>query len=431
MNDTPAKRPFGHLLHVLLTIAIYWVVAASLQRLAYPTATAFSVWGLQTALAATAVFVAALAVGTLCTRQASSLGGLVTGVFLIASVIMVIDNLAVQVWLGSPQSYAEWLRRMIVLEIPAAIFILWFLYGPPQAAFPTRWRGLPVLVCYGLSQWIVFSYLPSGPFFTASADEIYESYTTVDIESLYHAQPALMQGQIDGLAPQQPGKPEMFGLLLGGSSYQSVFISEVEKGRAVLEQVYDAPRHFLQLANSEDEPQRFPMANRANLETALQALARHVGPEDVLFLYLTSHGSNDLFSLSFYEAGTTDLLAADFAAMLDRAAIGPAVIVLSACHSGSFIDELARPDRLILTAAAADRTSFGCRDGNEWTDFGQAFMAESLILQADPRQAFARAQKVIKQREFWQMLRHSLPQSSEGAEFAAALAPVLTALPAD
>lgn len=40
----------------------------------------------------------------------------------------------------------------------------------------------------------------------------------------------------------------------------------------------------------------------------------------------------------------------------------PTVLVLSACFSGSFIDGLAGPNRMILTAARHDRASFGCSE---------------------------------------------------------------------
>lgn len=38
----------------------------------------------------------------------------------------------------------------------------------------------------------------------------------------------------------------------------------------------------------------------------------------------------------------------------------PTVLVVSACFSGIFVDGLAAPNRMIITAARRDRTSFGC-----------------------------------------------------------------------
>ncbi len=48
----------------------------------------------------------------------------------------------------------------------------------------------------------------------------------------------------------------------------------------------------------------------------------------------------------------------------------PTVVVISACHSGTFIDNGARrPNRLVLTAAATSRTSFGCGADDEYTNY--------------------------------------------------------------
>ena len=40
----------------------------------------------------------------------------------------------------------------------------------------------------------------------------------------------------------------------------------------------------------------------------------------------------------------------------------PTVVVISACYSGIFVDGLAAPNRMIMTAARRDRSSFGCSE---------------------------------------------------------------------
>lgn len=40
----------------------------------------------------------------------------------------------------------------------------------------------------------------------------------------------------------------------------------------------------------------------------------------------------------------------------------PTVVVISACYSGIFVDSLAAPNRMIMTAARRDRSSFGCSE---------------------------------------------------------------------
>jgi hypothetical protein len=256
-----------------------------------------------------------------------------------------------------------------------------------------------------------------------------EAYEPVDVEALYAAQDRLMGGQIAGLAAEVPGEPDVFALALGGTSYQSVFLTEVDSVSAILDARYGSGKRTLRLANSADDPTRYPLANRANLARALMEIGKRQGPEDVAFLFLTSHGGEDVFSLSFYEAGTKDLTAPDFAKMLDDSGIGPAVIVLSACFSGSFLDDIAAPDRLIITAARSDRTSFGCRDGAVWTEFGESFFDRALRSEPDPRKAFPLAAEDVARKEAADGLTPSLPQMVAGAEIGPVLDRLLAALP--
>ena len=55
----------------------------------------------------------------------------------------------------------------------------------------------------------------------------------------------------------------------------------------------------------------------------------------------------------------------------------PTVVVVSACHSGTFIDnQMRKPNRVILTAAAADRTSFGCGSDDEFTYYDRCLLQQ-------------------------------------------------------
>lgn len=74
-------------------------------------------------------------------------------------------------------------------------------------------------------------------------------------------------------------------------------------------------------------------------------------------LYFTSHGAPT--GLVFGEAPQ---MTPDVMVNLIRNACGtrPTVVIVSACYSGIFVDSLKTPNRMILTAARRDRTSFGC-----------------------------------------------------------------------
>ena len=73
-------------------------------------------------------------------------------------------------------------------------------------------------------------------------------------------------------------------------------------------------------------------------------------------IYFTSHGSP-----AGIVVGERILSPAGLSQMVDEACgERPTVVILSACFSGVFIPPLSRTDRMVLTAARPDRTSFGC-----------------------------------------------------------------------
>jgi hypothetical protein len=178
----------------------------------------------------------------------------------------------------------------------------------------------------------------------------------------------------------------------------------------------------VRLANSRDHPERYPLANVRNLDAALARIAEAMNPdEDVLLLFLTSHGSEEIVSAGYWELRTTDLDAGTLAASLAASGIRHAVVIVSACNSGSFIPQLETPDRLIITASAAERNSFGCSNENEWTYFGEAYFDRGLRATHDFRTAFDAAAELVA--EWEHELGHvpSDPQIALGAGIEAVL----------
>ncbi len=101
--------------------------------------------------------------------------------------------------------------------------------------------------------------------------------------------------------------------------------------------------------------------------------------------------------------------------------------MVSACHSGSFIPALADASTLVITAAHAERTSFGCEDRREWTYFGDAFFNQALRTERSFERAFDRAKRTIGRWEKEQGLVQSLPQIAGGEALRARLAALVKA----
>ncbi len=110
------------------------------------------------------------------------------------------------------------------------------------------------------------------------------------------------------------------------------------------------------------------LSSSTNVRNALSTL----GGEACL-VFVTSHGDERGFFLRpddrlFGPAAFERALTAGCGAV-------PTVAVVSACHSGTFInDQAKKPNRIIMTAAAADRTSFGCGADDDYTYYDQCFL---------------------------------------------------------
>ena len=99
---------------------------------------------------------------------------------------------------------------------------------------------------------------------------------------------------------------------------------------------------------------------------------------------------------------------------MDKSGIRWRVIVISACYSGSFIPALQSPETLIITASAADKTSFGCNNEADYTYFGRAFFDLAMREQSSMKTAFDQANQTVTKWETSQGFEPSEPQWSIG-----------------
>jgi Peptidase C13 family len=156
-------------------------------------------------------------------------------------------------------------------------------------------------------------------------------------------------------------------------------------------------------------------ATTASLAATLQATAKNMdAANDALFLILTSHGSQDGLAVVAGRRRET-LTPARLADMLNTTGIRHRVVVISACYSGVFIPRLANADSLVITAADADHSSFGCEDRAKWTYFGDAFFNTALRRTTRLKDAFVLARKLVAQREARNGFVPSHPQMAGGA----------------
>lgn len=120
-------------------------------------------------------------------------------------------------------------------------------------------------------------------------------------------------------------------------------------------------------------PQRYPAVRpqktdpQAIYDSLRELTARATGG---CLIYFTSHGAPEGIVL-----GDNLMSPGLLRSMLDRTCgARPTVVILSACFSGVFIPALKAPNRMILTAARADRASFGCSEADTYPYFDDCLL---------------------------------------------------------
>ena len=247
-------------------------------------------------------------------------------------------------------------------------------------------------------------------------------------QEVFETQQAVWAQAVDALAPQRPGVADVYGLVFAPYAEENVFLRESSLVAGLLAERFDARGRVLHLVNHASTAGSLPWATPQNLERAIGALAARMDvAQDILVVYLTSHGANDYrLAASHGPLEVEPISPGELRAALDKAGIRHRVIAVSACYSGGWIGPLADENSLVMTAADATHTSYGCGRLSELTFFGRAVFDEQLRKTHSFEAAFAAAVPLIRQREIdaGKSDGFSNPQISVGA----AIAPVLRSL---
>jgi hypothetical protein len=266
---------------------------------------------------------------------------------------------------------------------------------------------------------------------TTPADADSNAKTDFDAEQAMYAQPALLDAALAKLAPQTPGKPDLYVVAFAGDAQEDVFRNEAEYVETLFSERFGARGHVVVLENNVQTVTTRPVASWTNLHRTLEAVATRMDPtEDILLLYLSTHGSEDhqllvdLDPLPLNQLGPDDIVDA----FRTTPAMRWKVVVVNACYSGGFIDALRDDSTMVMTSARADRTSFGCGSDSDITYFGKAFLAEALNKTTSLREAFDLARVSVDEWESadaqpgeGEVVEHSEPQIASSASIEAKL----------
>ena len=242
-------------------------------------------------------------------------------------------------------------------------------------------------------------------------------------ERLFHLQGELIERALAAIAPGRPGVRELYFVGFAPDASQDVFLHEMRFVRRLFDERFATAGRSIALVSSAEALDEFPIASVTNLARALERVGRQMnGDEDVLFLYLSAHGYKD-HRLSAVQPPLelASLTPTALARMLQDAGIKWRVIVVSACYAGGFIEPLRDANSIVITAAAADRTSFGCEAGRDFTYFGEAYFRDALERTRSFTEAFELARSTVAKKEAEEKLTASLPQMWAGPAIAGRL----------
>jgi len=284
------------------------------------------------------------------------------------------------------------------------------------------------LVVVALLALVLYAFPQAEPWAEPEGDE---SAPALSDERLFHQQGELIEKELAAIEPGRPGVPELYFVGFAPDGSQDVFVREMRYVRDLFQARYATRGRSTMLASGETTLSEHPLATATNLRRVLERIGAAMNDhEDVLFLFVSAHGDRD-HQLSAWQRGLDPQLLnpTALARMLNDAGIRSRVVVVSACYSGGFIEPLRDEDSMIITAASADRTSFGCEHGSDFTYFGRAFFREGLGGTRSFAQAFTLAKEAVTRQETEEGKEPSQPQLWQGSGIAARLAPFEQAAP--
>lgn len=298
----------------------------------------------------------------------------------------------------------------------------------------SRTLQIAVLCCVFLFQAFSSWQLDSRPWQTDSvAQDGDQEEALVLSQEVFEDQQTLLDNALASVTPRQPHRINVFGLVYAPYA-QSVFVRESALVTQVLQQRFDATGHVVQMVNHPSVVSRLPWATNQNLQASIQAVADKMDrDQDVLVVYLSSHGGSD-FKLASANPPleVAELTPQMLRSMLDEAGVRNRVIAVSACYSGGWVAPLTGDSSLVMTAADATHTSYGCGSRSELTFFGRAMFDEQLRKTYSFEDAFTAAVPIIAQREVEgnKTDGFSNPQIAVGKNIRAVLAQLQTQLKA-
>lgn len=338
---------------------------------------------------------------------------------LIVTVLAVSPFVLTLLWLASDLPWvAAWPGLTTVLAVVylacLSVRVLGAAFGPVHLAPAILAIALMVASPYVL----VWLNLDTRLWVPPDAEETEEPADPGAVEALLYDQPARIAAAVARLVPSQPpGQTHAYFVGVAGDADPEVFSREAQFASEQFGARFGTADRSVLLINDAGDRDSWPLASLSGLRLTLRLLATRMDPQDdVLILFLTSHGSEDGLEVRNGSLPLGPIEPDDLRQALDESGIRWRLVIVSACYAGVFIDSLKSDSTAIVTASDAEHSSFGCQENRRLTWFGEAFLKDALPGSATLEEAFAKATKLIDQRETAEHEIHSNPQLEIGSE---------------
>ena len=307
-------------------------------------------------------------------------------------------------WVGDYLTAPHYYRFFWWWSAAAVVFLLRLDTGG-------GWRRTRLPLVFALLVLLPLWYYPRGDLWVSPAATS-ESGELRLTEEVLTAQDRLLDRDLAALRPGRPFVTDLYFVGFAGDASQDVFLKELSFARKLFDERFGSSGRSVLLANNPKSGTTLPFATASNLGRALARVGAVMNKEeDLLFLYISSHGSKE-HELEVnnppleLKALTPEVLRR----LLDASGIKWKVVVVSACFSGGFVTPLQDDGSLVMTAADATHESFGCGFGEEFTWFGHAYLGEALTESLSFTAGFEKARETIGK---WEEERGETPSNPQ------------------
>jgi hypothetical protein len=242
-------------------------------------------------------------------------------------------------------------------------------------------------------------------------------------ENLYYGQFGMVNQAADWLAKGRPGVSDIYFVGFAADAREPVFLNEMRGVTRLFDRRFDTRTRSVVLINNRSTVRQAPLANMHNLGRILSVIGKRIDPEeDIVVLYLSAPAlAGGAIKPSFETLDFVPIHAAHIQGMFDDAGIKWRVIILSACATDGFVEQLRGPTTLVIAAAGAGGHGQGCRGDADYTAFGKAFFDEALRGTYSLPDAFERARTLLAAEDKNSLHEPSGPVIEMGGQIAAKL----------